>query len=40
MGLVFEWMKEQGGIEVIEQRNKEKSSMVYELIDDSQEFYE
>ncbi|MBU2897079.1 3-phosphoserine/phosphohydroxythreonine transaminase [Vibrio hepatarius] len=37
-GLVFKWLKEQGGIEVIEQRNVEKARVLYDYIDSS-EFY-
>jgi phosphoserine aminotransferase len=37
-GLVFEWVKEQGGVEAMAARNLEKSSMLYEAID-SHPFY-
>lgn len=39
MGLVFEWMKEQGGVVEIERRNTEKSKSIYDLIDNSNDFY-
>ncbi|NOH71028.1 3-phosphoserine/phosphohydroxythreonine transaminase [Vibrio pectenicida] len=37
-GLVFKWLKEQGGIDVIEKRNAEKARILYDYIDSS-EFY-
>jgi phosphoserine aminotransferase len=37
-GLVFEWLKEQGGVEGMEQRNRAKKDLLYGLIDKS-EFY-
>ncbi|WP_447590749.1 3-phosphoserine/phosphohydroxythreonine transaminase [Aquipseudomonas campi] len=37
-GLVFEWLKEQGGVAAIEQRNKAKKDLLYTAIDDS-DFY-
>jgi len=37
-GLVFEWLKEQGGVEVMEQRNRAKKELLYGFIDAS-EFY-
>ncbi len=37
-GLVFEWIKEQGGIEILERRNREKASWLYEFIDNSDLF--
>jgi phosphoserine aminotransferase len=36
--LVLEWLQEQGGVSVIEKRNEEKASRLYEVIDDS-DFY-
>ncbi len=36
---VLEWMKQQGGIQVLENQNKEKSSLLYNYLDQS-EFYE
>ncbi len=38
-GLVFEWVKRQGGVVEMERRNQLKSSMLYEFIDGSS-FYE
>ncbi len=38
-GLVFDWFKEQGGIESIERVNQLKSSLIYETIDNSNGFY-
>lgn len=37
-GLVFEWLKEQGGVEAMEQRNRAKRDMLYGAIDAS-DFY-
>lgn len=37
-GLVFEWLKEQGGVEAMEQRNRVKKDRLYGFIDGS-EFY-
>ena len=37
-GLVFEWLKEQGGVAAMEQRNKAKKDLLYKAIDAS-EFY-
>ena len=37
-GLVFEWLKEQGGLEAMEQRNRAKQELLYGAIDAS-EFY-
>ena len=34
-GLMFDWIKEQGGIEVMHQRNKTKAAMLYKFIDTS-----
>jgi phosphoserine aminotransferase len=34
-GLVFQWMKRQGGIAAIEQRNIEKSTLLYDFLDSS-----
>ncbi|MED5618578.1 3-phosphoserine/phosphohydroxythreonine transaminase [Ideonella sp. BN130291] len=38
-GLVFNWLKRQGGIAAIEQRNVEKARLLYECIDGSGGFY-
>ncbi len=37
-GLVFQWLKRQGGLEAIEQRNIEKAQLLYNAIDSS-DFY-
>ena len=37
-GLVFEWIKEQGGMEILERRNREKASRLYEFLDNSNLF--
>jgi phosphoserine aminotransferase len=37
-GLVFEWLKEQGGVEAIEKINRAKKDMLYKAIDSS-DFY-
>lgn len=34
-GLVFDWLLENGGVEVQEQRNKEKAELLYQTIDQS-----
>jgi len=34
-GLVFKWLKQQGGVAAIEQRNIQKSKMLYDFIDNS-----
>ena len=34
-GLTFKWLKKQGGIEAIEQRNKVKAKLLYDFIDGS-----
>ncbi|KAK9496764.1 hypothetical protein O3M35_013044 [Rhynocoris fuscipes] len=39
MGLVFEWIKENGGVKEMEKRALEKSSSVYSVIDNSNGFY-
>lgn len=38
-GLVLDWLKKQGGIPVIAQRNEEKAAWLYRLIDQSNGFY-
>lgn len=38
-GLVFQWMKEQGGVPAIEAINRRKSAKLYRAIDDSGGFY-
>ena len=37
-GLVFKWLKEQGGVEAIEQQNIAKAQLIYNYLDDS-DFY-
>ncbi|MFX6258665.1 aminotransferase class V-fold PLP-dependent enzyme, partial [Acinetobacter baumannii] len=37
-GLVFEWLKEQGGVTAMEQRNRAKKDLLYKTIDAS-DFY-
>lgn len=38
-GLNFDWIKEQGGVEEMERRNREKSSLLYDYIDGSGFYY-
>ena len=38
-GLVFKWLKQQGGLVAIEQRNLNKAKILYQFIDDS-DFYQ
>jgi phosphoserine aminotransferase len=37
-GLVFQWLKEQGGVEAMERINRAKKDLLYKAIDDS-DFY-
>jgi phosphoserine aminotransferase len=37
-GLVFDWLKDQGGLEVIGERNRRKAELLYSAIDGS-DFY-
>ena len=37
-GLVFKWLKEQGGLEAIGQRNREKAQLLYDYLDASSLF--
>lgn len=37
--LMFDWIDEQGGVEVLDERNKEKSSLLYEFIDQSKLYH-
>ena len=39
MGLVFEWITNEGGVKSMEQRSEAKSQMVYNMINDSNGFY-
>jgi len=38
-GLVCRWLEEIGGLNVIEKENSEKSAMLYEVIDEDDDFY-
>lgn len=38
LGLVFDWIQDQGGIKEIERRNKEKAALLYDYIDASKLF--
>lgn len=37
--LLMEWLKEQGGVAAIEEKNKEKANLLYKAIEDSKLFY-
>jgi phosphoserine aminotransferase len=37
-GLVFEWIKELGGIKAIQQKNEEKANLIYKFLDNSNLF--
>ena len=39
MGLVLDWVKEEGGLAAITRRNEEKAALIYDAIDASQGFY-
>jgi phosphoserine aminotransferase len=39
MGLVFNWVNENGGLAALEKRNKEKAALIYDTIDASGGFY-
>ncbi len=39
MQLVLEWLKDQGGVDAIEQRNEEKAKLVYDCIDGTDFYY-
>ncbi|HZG61603.1 MAG TPA: 3-phosphoserine/phosphohydroxythreonine transaminase [Anoxybacillus sp.] len=39
LSLVLEWVDEQGGVSIIEKRNKEKADVLYRCIDESKGFY-
>lgn len=39
-GMVFKWLKAQGGLKAMEARNIEKASLLYETIDSSTGFYQ
>lgn len=38
-GLVFKWLKKQGGLEVMKQRNMEKAKILYDYLDSSELFH-
>ena len=38
-GLVFQWLKRQGGIAAMEARNRAKAALLYDAIDNSQLYY-
>ena len=38
-GLVFQWLKEMGGLEAIAERNQEKAAILYDFLDNSQLFH-
>lgn len=38
LGLVFEWIENKGGIEAIEQMNREKAAILYDYLDESKLF--
>ena len=38
LGLVFEWIKEQGGVKAIEKLNNEKANLLYDYLDNSKMF--
>ncbi len=37
-GLVFKWLKEQGGLDAMQERNQRKADLLYEFLDQSQLF--
>lgn len=37
-GLVFDWVKKQGGVKAMEERNKEKADVLYDFLDESSLF--
>jgi phosphoserine aminotransferase len=39
VNLVLKWIKEQGGLKVLEQKNREKTALIYTAIDQSGGFY-
>jgi phosphoserine aminotransferase len=40
LGLITEWLKQEGGLSVIQQKNEIKSSLLYRTIDESGGFYQ
>lgn len=39
-GLVFKWLKEQGGVAAMSERNQQKAALIYQAIDDLPSFYQ
>lgn len=39
MGLVFRWKKEHGGVKAMEDNSRQKSEMIYDIIDNSSGFF-
>ena len=39
IGLVCDWLKEQGGVEAMAERNREKATLIYDTLDSSDGFY-
>lgn len=39
VNLVLKWLRDQGGLTVVEQRNEEKAKLIYDVIDQSNGFY-
>jgi phosphoserine aminotransferase len=39
VNLVLKWLKEQGGLAVVDQRNQEKAKLIYDAVDQSGGFY-
>uniref|UniRef100_A0A914VTP5 Phosphoserine aminotransferase n=1 Tax=Plectus sambesii TaxID=2011161 RepID=A0A914VTP5_9BILA len=37
--LVLEWIRDKGGVHALYERNKNKSALIYDVVDDSQGFY-
>ena len=39
MSLVLEWLKAEGGVDVLEERNERKAALIYDVIDNSDFYY-
>lgn len=39
LGLYMEWLENEGGVSTLDKRNREKSSLIYKIIDESDGFY-
>src|SRR5699024_5040013 len=39
LGEVLTWIEHQGGLEKVEKQNKEKAALIYDVIDNSNDFY-